>query len=396
MNSRALEGITVLDLSSFVAGPTCAQLFADFGAEVVKIEDRRGDEMRQWPPVVDGESSNFIAANRGKRSMTLNLKSTEGRELLYRLAEKADVLIHSFLPNVAARLGLEWETLRGRNPRLILCSLSGYGDRGPMANKPGFDLMVQAFSGIMALTGDPDGPPKRAGISTIDISTGLLAYIGITTALLARSLGRCEGQHVRVSLLETSMALLGYHITNYLDGGKKPQRAGSGVGHLVPYQAFQAADGFVLAGATNDEVWRRFSEAIGRPELGTDSRFALAADRVINRRVLLGIIEPLFLSKTVREWVALFERNTVPTAPVQTVEQLVSEPQVAHMDMLIPMDSVTGKMIQLVGVPVKLSETPGTPGRRPPGLGEHTAEVLAEMLQVSSSEVERLRSEGVI
>lgn len=393
---QALAGIVVLDLSSFVAGPTCAQMLSDFGAEVIKMEDRRGDEMRQWPPVIDGESTNFIAANRGKRSVTLNLKSEAGRDLLYKLVEKADVLIHSFLPAVAARLGLEWETLQARNPRLILCSLSGYGDRGPLSNKPGFDLMVQAFSGVMDLTGDPDGPPKRAGISTIDISTGLLAYIGISTALFARQAGKCEGQHVRVSLLETSMALLGYHITNYLDGARRPRREGSGVGHLVPYQAFLARDGYVLAGATNDDVWKRFGSALGRPDLGIDTRFALAADRVTNRAALIAAIEPVFLTKSVREWVAIFEEHKVPAAPVQSVEQLVLEPQVAAMDMLIPMDSVTGKQVQLVGIPVKLSGTPGVPKRRSPGLGEHTDEVLSELLHLSATELEQLRKEGAI
>ena len=392
----ALKGIRVLDLSSFLAGPSCGQLMSDFGAEVIKVESNSGDEMRQWSPVVDGESITFMAANRGKKALTLNLKTAKGREILYDLVRHSDVLIHSFLPNVASRLGVVWETIEKVNPRIIMCSISGYGSRGEMANKPGFDLMVQAFSGLMSVTGDPDGPPKRIGASTLDITTGVFAYSAIVTALLARAEGRCESQHVEVSLLATSVHLLNYHITSYLNAGKLPKREGSGVGHLVPYQSFEASDGFVLAGATNDEVWKRFCRVLGVPDLAFDPRFMTGADRVNNRAPLIEILDPLFRQHSVDHWISCFEQEGIPCSPVQTVEQMVRDPQIAEMNLLLREKSHVGKDIQLLGIPIRMNGTPGTPGCRPPRLGENSNEVLREILGYDDIVLEQLRKEAVI
>lgn len=396
MSVSALTGIRVLDLSSFLAGPSCGQLLSDFGAEVIKIENNSGDEMRQWSPVVDGESITFMAANRGKKALTLNLKTDKGKEILYDLVRHSDVLIHSFLPNVANRLGVVWETINKLNPRIIMCSISGYGSQGAMANKPGFDLMVQAFSGLMSVTGDPDGSPKRVGVSTLDITTGIFAYSAIVTALLARAEGRCESQHVEVSLLATSVHLLNYHITSYLNTGKQPKREGSGVGHLVPYQSFQANDGFVLAGATNDEVWKRFCRVLGVPDLAADERFVTGADRVKNRTPLIEILASLFSQNSVNHWISCFEQEGIPCSPVQTVEQLVEHPQVAEMNLLLREKSHVGKDVKLLGIPIRMNGTPGSAGCRPPRLGENSNEVLREVLGYDDIVLEQLRKEAVI
>jgi crotonobetainyl-CoA:carnitine CoA-transferase CaiB-like acyl-CoA transferase len=396
MTTTALGGTRVLDLSSFLAGPSCAQLLSDFGAEVIKIESRSGDEMRQWSPIVDGESITFKAANRGKTSVTLNLKSESGKRILYDLVRQSDVLIHSFLPNVASRLGVDWETIKQCNPRIIMCSISGYGSRGPLANKPGFDLMVQAFSGLMSVTGDPDGPPKRVGVSTLDITTGIFAFAGINAALLARAEGRCESQHVQVSLLATSVHLLNYHITGHLNAGVTPQRAGSGVGHLVPYQSFEAQDGYVLVGATNNDVWQRFCGVVGNPELSSDPRFATGPDRVQNKHPLIEILEPLIRCQTVDQWIARFERAQIPCSPIQTVEQLVKHRQIAEMNLLVTEDSDDKTSMQLLGIPIEMTGTPGLPGCRPPRLGEDTDMILREKLGLDEIALQNLRQDSII
>ena len=255
----ALTGHLVVDLSRVLAGPFCGQLLADMGANVIKIESPEGDENRKWPPLTSsGESSNYASVNRGKRSLTLNLKAPGAAEVLRGLAAKADVLLHSFLPDTAARLGIDYEELRAINPRLVFCTISGYGAQGPLRNKPGYDLMVQAFSGVMSTTGFEGGPPIRTGVSFIDMSTGLSAYAAIMTALVARN-STGKGTWVRASLLETGVAILGYHAVSWLQGSIMPRREGSGVWHLVPYQAFRCLDGHLLAGATNDSAWQRFA-----------------------------------------------------------------------------------------------------------------------------------------
>jgi crotonobetainyl-CoA:carnitine CoA-transferase CaiB-like acyl-CoA transferase len=396
VSTSALKGIRVLDLSSFLAGPSCGQLMSDFGAEVIKVESTSGDEMRQWSPVVDGESITFMAANRGKRALALNLKTEKGRQILYELVRQSDVVLHNFLPKVANRLGVDWEIIKDLNPRIVMCSISGYGSQGALANKPGFDLMVQAFSGLMSVTGDPDGPPKRLGASLLDITTGVFAFSAIVTALLARAEGRCESQHVEVSLLATSVHLLNYHITSYLNASKQPRREGSGVGHLVPYQSFEASDGFVLAGATNDEVFKRFCRVLGVPDLALDPRFVTGADRVKNRAPLIEILDSLFPQHSVDHWISSFEQEGIPCSPVQTVEQLVKHPQIEEMNLLLPEKSHVGKDLQLLGIPIRMNGTPGKPGCRPPRLGENSAEVLREILGYDDIALEQLRKEAVI
>ena len=330
----ALAGIKVLDLSRVLAGPSCGQLFADMGADVIKIEDREGDENRRWLPVVDGASANFMSVNRGKRGITLNLKSPRGQEILSRLVRRSDVLIENFPPDTAARLGLSWEALSAINENLIHLSITGYGSRGPLRNRPGYDNMLQAFTGMMAMTGEADAGPARLGPSLIDMGTGMLAFAGACAALLARTQGKAKGQHVETSLLQTAVSQLGYHFTAYTMAGVVPQRTGSAVWHIVPYQAFQTADGWVLAGATNDAAWARLAEAIGMADLAKNPLYIDARGRSDRREELIALISPKFLAHSTEEWVKRLDAARVPCSPVQDVAQVIAHPQLAAMNMV--------------------------------------------------------------
>ncbi len=390
------SGIRVLDLSRVLAGPSCGQLLADFGADVIKVEDVGGDENRKWAPVVDGESANFLSVNRGKRGMTLNLKSPAGQEILAALVAKSDVVIDSFLPAVAQRLGVDDDKLRAIKPDLIHVTISGYGHEGPLASKPGYDLMLQAFSGMMAMTGERDGGPIRAGASFIDMATGLLAFSGVSTALYARLAGQAAGQHIRVSLLETAVALLGYHIPAYTLAGKLPPRDGSGVWHIVPYQAFRTRDGYVLAGATNDAAWQRLCGAIGAPELGANPAYATTVLRIEHREPVIAALSAIFLTRETAEWVACLDAANVPCSPVNDIAQALNHPQVQAMGMVLDSADRNGRALRLAGVPLNLSATPASPGGAPPRLGEHTEAILKMELGLSDDRVAALKKEGTI
>ena len=392
----AFSGIRVLDLSRVLAGPFCGQMLADFGAEVIKVEDVGGDENRKWAPVIDGQSANFLSVNRGKRGMTLNLKSGTGQEILAGLVRKADVVIDSFLPAVAKRLGVDDDRLRALQPNLVQATVSGYGHEGPLAGKPGYDLMLQAFSGMMAMTGERDGGPVRAGASFIDMATGLLAFSGIASALYARQAGKAGGQHIRVSLMETAIALLGYHVPAYTLGGKVPPRDGSGVWHIVPYQAFTTEDGHVLAGATNDAAWQRLCAAIGATELAADPALATTELRIENRDKVISALSAIFATRPTAVWVEALETANVPCAPVNDLVQTLAHPQVAAMKMVLEVATRGGDSLSLVGVPLNLSTTPAVPGGAPPLLGEHTDAILKDDLDLDASQIAALRKEGVI
>ena len=390
------SGIRVLDLSRVLAGPSCGQLLADFGADVIKVEDVGGDENRKWAPVVDGESANYLSVNRGKRGMTLNLKSPAGQEVLAALVARSDVVIDSFLPAVAQRLGVDDERLRAIRPDLVHVTISGYGHEGPLASRPGYDLMLQAFSGMMAMTGERDGGPIRAGASFIDMATGLLAFSGVSTALYARLAGQAAGQHIRVSLLETAIALLGYHIPAYTLAGKLPPRDGSGVWHIVPYQAFRTRDGYVLAGATNDAAWQRLCQAIDAPELGANPAYATTVLRIENRTPVIAALSAIFLTRETAAWVKRLDAANVPCSPVNDIAQALEHPQVQAMGMVLDVADRNGRPLRLAGVPLNLSATPAEPGGAPPRLGEHTDTILKKELGLSDEEISALRKEGAI
>jgi crotonobetainyl-CoA:carnitine CoA-transferase CaiB-like acyl-CoA transferase len=391
---KVLHGIRVVDLSRVLAGPHCAQLLADFGADVIKVEAPGGDENRAWPPHgPDGQSANFASVNRGKRSLVLDLKTAAARDILLQLARDADVLIHSFLPDTAARLGISVERLRADNPRLVVATISGYGAEGPLADKRGYDLMVQAFAGAMSTTGVAGGPPIRCGVSFIDMSTGISLYAGIVTALLART-ATGQGTWVRGSLLETAVALLGYHAVAWMQAGVLPVPQGSGSGHLVPYQAFRCQDGSMLAGAPNDGAWIRFCDALDWPELAADPRFLGSVARVEQRDVLIPMLEERFGRRSVAHWVERFEARSVACSPLHTVDQVMTHPQVVANAMRVTARDASGVDRHLVGTPFKLSEGGGVAPTAAPALGADTAAVLADRLGLSGETIEQLRAGG--
>jgi crotonobetainyl-CoA:carnitine CoA-transferase CaiB-like acyl-CoA transferase len=392
----AFSGIRVLDLSRVLAGPSCGQLLADFGADVIKVEDVGGDENRRWAPVVDGASANYLSVNRGKRGMTLNLKRAEGQEILAGLVRKSDIVIDSFLPAVAKRLGVDDETLRELRPDLIHVTISGYGHEGPLAGKPGYDLMLQAFSGMMAMTGERDGGPIRAGASFIDMATGMLAFSGASAALYARLAGRAGGQHIRVSLLETAIALLGYHVPAYTLAGKLPPRDGSGVWHIVPYQAFRTQDGYVLAGATNDAAWQRLCTAIEAPELAANPYYATSAQRIDHRDAVIAALSKIFATRETQAWVRALDAANVPCSPVNDIAQALAHPQVQAMRMLLEVPRPDGPALRLAGVPLNLSATPAVPGGAPPHLGQHTDDILRQELGLDDERIAAIRRAGAI
>lgn len=392
----ALEGIVVIDLSRVLAGPYCAQLLADMGAQVIKIESLDGDENRRWPPFWDNEvSSNYGSVNRGKLGMTLDLKSPAAAGIVARLVARADVVIHNFLPDVATRLGVDYERLRAINPGIVLCSLSGYGEKGPLRNKPGYDLMMQAFSGAMATTGYEGGDPVRIGVSFIDMAAGITAYGSIVTGLLARARSG-QGCWVRTSLLETGVSILGYHGVSWLQAGILPRKEGCHAGNLSPYQPFLCSDGYLVAGATNDRVFEKFCEVLGCTDLARDSRFATNALRVKNRSALNAAIIPIFATKTVKEWADKLDAQGIPTSPMHTLDQVLSHPQVLANDMVVEAITAEGKTVKLLGTPFKISNGQGASRRAAPQLGADTEAVLRDVLGFGESEIEGFRRSGAI
>jgi crotonobetainyl-CoA:carnitine CoA-transferase CaiB-like acyl-CoA transferase len=391
-----LRNIKVLDLSRVLAGPYCAQLLADQGADVIKVESPGGDENRLWGArSPDGITCNFHSVNRGKRSITLNLKHERAHDVLRRLVARSDIVIQSFLPETAEKLGVSYEKFKAIKPDVIYCSINGYGEHGPLRDKPGYDLMMQAFSGIMSTTGVEGGPPIRSGVSFIDMSTGGFAYGAIMTALINRMQG-AGGCWVRVSLLETAISLLGYHAVAWLEKGVVPRKEGSGVWHLVPYQAFRCKDGYLLAGATNDAAWRRFCTAIGHEELARDPRFAKNDSRLEHRPLLVSILEEIFASQPIAHWLPRFDGEGVAAAPLHDLSQALVHPQVLANEMVVSARTSDGGAVKLVGAPFKLSTHAAVDTPAAPQLGAHTEEVLKDVLDFTDAEVAQLRSAGAL
>jgi crotonobetainyl-CoA:carnitine CoA-transferase CaiB-like acyl-CoA transferase len=392
-----LDGIRVLDLTRVLAGPYCTMFLGDLGAEVVKLEQpRAGDDTRGWgPPFAGGESAYFLCVNRNKKSIAIDLKSTEGIELLKRLAARADVLIENFRPGTMARLGLGEPDLRALNPRLIYASLSGFGADGPMSDVPGYDLIIQAWGGLMSVTGMPDGEPTKVGVAILDLVAGLMLGKSIAAALFAREkLG--VGQKIDTSLLEAAVACLINAGSNYLMEGKVPGRWGNAHPTIVPYQSFKTADGFLVIGVASEGIWRRFCQALERPELADDARFAKNADRVAHRAALVAILGEAFLTQATDTWLRLLNQAEVPCAPVQTIDQVFTAPQVLHREMLVEVDHPTAGTVRMAGIPVKFSATPASVRLPPPLLGQHTDEVLTSWLEMGTDEIKQLRNIGVV
>ncbi len=391
-----LDGIRVLDLTRVLAGPYCTMFLGDLGAEVVKVEQPGvGDDTRGWgPPFTGGESAYFLCVNRNKKSVTIDLKSKEGVALLRRLAERADVLIENFRPGTMERLGLGEKELRAINPKLIYASLSGFGANGPMSDAPGYDLIVQAWGGLMSITGPADGEPSKVGVAIIDLVAGLMLGKSIAAALFAREkLG--VGQKIDTSLLEAEVACLINVGSNYLVEGSIPRRWGNAHPSIVPYQSFKTADGYLVIGVASEGIWRRFCQAI-RAEWADDPRFERNSDRVENRSLLIGLLGEIFLGRSTDEWLKLLNSAEVPCAPVQTVDQVFKAPQVLHREMLVQVEHPRAGTVRMAGIPVKFSVTPASVRLPPPLLGQHTEEVLASWLGMGSEEINELKKRGEV
>ena len=396
-NKGALAGIRVLDLTRVLAGPYCTMFLGDLGAEVVKVEQPGvGDDTRGWgPPFAGGESAYFLCTNRNKKSLTVDFKSADGVTLIRQLAERADVLIENFRPGAMERLGLGEKLLREKNPRLVYASLSGFGADGPMADIPGYDLIVQAWGGLMSVTGSAESGPLKVGVAIIDLVAGLMLGKAIVAALYAREkIG--FGQKLDTSLLEAEVAALINAGSNYLIGGQVPGRWGNAHPTIVPYQSFQTADSFLVLGAASEAIWQRLCPALSRAELADDPRFARNADRVENRTELIAMLSEIFLTRTTNDWIVALTAAEVPCAPVQTIDQVFAAPQVLHRNMLVEVDHPTAGKVKLAGIPVKFSASPASVRLPPPLLGEHCAEVLSSWLGMSTEEIERLKRMGVL
>ncbi|WP_375779419.1 CaiB/BaiF CoA transferase family protein [Bradyrhizobium sp. ma5] len=392
--AKALTGIRVVDLSRVLAGPYCAQLLADMGADVIKVEGPGGDENRKWPPLLSDSSTNFSSVNRGKRSIALDLKSKAAQKVMFRLVKWADVLVHNFLPATATKLNISYERMREINPRLIFCSISGYGEKGPLREKPGYDSTLQAFSGIMATTGEPDGGPVRVGVSFIDIATGISAYAGIASALLVRH-KTGAGTHVHASLLETAVSCLGFHAVGWLQAKQLPVRAGSGTSNIVPYQAFQCKDGLLVLGAPNEGAWLRLCKAFNDPELAKDERFKDNPSRVKHRDILIPILEQKFLANTREHWSVAMEEAGLAVAPINRVDEVLNHPQVLANDMIVFAEDESGNKQPLIGTPFKLADGGGTATSAPPGQNAHRDTILSHDLGFSDAELAALKNEGL-
>ncbi|MGG1659946.1 CaiB/BaiF CoA transferase family protein [Brevibacillus sp. NRS-1366] len=393
---QALDGIRVLDLSRTLAGPFCTMLLGDMGADIIKVEQPElGDETRRFtPPTWDGISSYYLASNRNKRSMTIDLKSDEGKEIIYSLVKNTDVFVENFRTGTMEKLGFGYDELQAINPRLIYCSVSGFGRTGPERNRAGYDLLLQGFGGLMSITGEADGTPAKVGTSIVDMNAGMFAVYGILTALIAREKTGL-GQFIDVSLLDGQVVLLNYLATSYFATGKPAGRMGTAHPSLVPYQAFSTCDGQIILAIANDGLWKKACQALGWEDLAGDDRFVMNADRVAHRSELIDLIQGR-LSRLNSEVVyELLDAAGVPCGPIHSIDEVLHHPHVREREMILEMEHPIVKNLKVPGFPVKLSATPAKANRYPPLLGEHTDEVLGE-LGYTPDQIEVWRTKKVI
>ena len=391
-----LHGVRVIDMTRVLAGPFCTMSLGAMGAEVIKVEEPgRGDDTRGWPPFVHGEATYFLSVNRNKKSLTLDLKAPDGQEILRRLLASADVVVENFRPGTMERLGFGYETLERANPRLIYCSISGFGESGPEAHRPGYDLIVQGESGVMDITGFPDGPPVKVGNSIGDLVAGMAAAQGITLALLSRS-QTGKGQKVEIGMLDVMASLLTYQAGLYWNAGGRPARRGNEHPSIVPYEVFKAQDVYITLGVANNSLWDRTCKALDRPDLIKDPRFDTEANRVTNRKVLVPLLNEILGARPADEWLARLDKAGVPAGRIKSVAEVCESAHLRARGMMVSLAHPKAGSIRVMGVPVRLHDTPGGAQAAPPLLGQHTDEVLTKLLRMPKARVEKLRAAGVV
>src|SRR5262245_38090208 len=370
----ALDGLVVLDLTTHLSGPFCGMQLGDLGADVIKIESPQGDSMRGAPPFVEGEGAPFMLWNRNKRGITLDLKTADDLETFWQLVDEADVMLENFRPGVIERLGIGWQALHKRNPRLVLGSISGFGQTGPYASRGGFDLMIQAMSGLMSVTGPKDGPPYRIPLAISDVGAGLYLTIGVLAALQARQ-KTGEGQWVETSLLEATVSLGVYEAANYFANGKRPEKLGQAHRGSSPYQVFQTSDGWLTIGGAQQNFFRKLCAMIGKPELADDPRFKSNAERVKNNDVIVALLQKEVVRRTTADWMAALEAEGIPAGPVLHHDEVFADPQVLARGMVAEVEHARAGRQKTLGVPLKMSATQGGVRRAAPTLGQHDAEI---------------------
>lgn len=401
---QPLEGIRIVDLTRALAGPYCTMMLGDLGADVVKVERPcRGDDSRGWgPPFVGepygpypGESAYFIGANRNKRSITVNLKRSEGQEIVRRLASASDALVENFRTGVLDKMGLGYADMHTLNPRLVYCSISGYGRTGPYAERPGYDFIIQAEGGLMGIIGPEEGPPYRVGVPIVDITSGMFAATAILAALRARD-QTGQGQLVDISLLDTVVALLTNVASNYLVGGMEPRRLGNAHPNITPYEAFRARDRWFALAAANQRQWATLCDVINRPDLKNDPRFTTNVERVANRQALLEALNETLATRDADEWLADLREAGLPCGPINAVPDVFDHPQAQARGLALEVEHPTAGPVRLTGFPYKLSQTQAEVRQPPPLLGQHTEQVLMEVLGYSTEDVAALRKREII
>ena len=393
---NALEGVLVLDLTSFMSGPFASMALGDLGAEIIKIEEPgTGDSSRQIPPYFhEGESMYYISLNRNKKSITINMKTEKGKSIFYDMVKKADIVIENYRPGITKKLGLDYESLKKINPRIIYTSITGYGPEGPYGNRPSYDLIAQALSGAMSMTGEEETGPLRLGVPMGDLAGSMWALVGTLAALRHRE-RTGEGQLVDISLLDSLTAFITYPSLYYSFGGEIAQPLGSGHQAVVPFGAYKAKDGYVTVVCPTQKFWSLLCEALGHPELIKDPRFLEGGDRLKNKKILNPILSEAFSTKTVAEWVEILSKKGVPFGQVNTIDKVFEDPGLQYRKMIISMDHF-GKELRSFGNPIRMSETPIEEYRTPPRLGADNAEVFAKHLGLSQDDVNKLNQEGVV
>lgn len=404
----ALSHIRVLDMSRILAGPWAGQMLADLGADVIKIErPERGDDTRSWGPpwmpVADrdrGEAAYYLCANRNKRSLALDITSPQGQEIIKSLAAQSDILLENYKVGGLKKYGLDYDSLKAINPRLIYCSITGFGQNGPYAKRAGYDFLIQAMSGLMSITGEKDGRPgagpQKVGVALTDVLTGMYATTGVLAALAARD-RTGEGQHIDVALMDVQVACLANQAMNYLVSGNSPTRLGNAHPNIVPYQSFETSDGYMILAVGNDDQFAKFCQEAGQPELAKDERFATNAQRVGNRDLLVSLLEPLIKGRSTADWISALEARSVPCGPINSIGEAFNDPQIKarQMQIEIPHPTANSGSSPSVANPLKMSGTPITYDKPAPLLGEHTRKVLEEA-GLTPDQIENLLEKGVI